>query len=229
MKRALLRIMEKDNEMEEKKTVLALFDFDGTMISGDSIVSFLKFALKRKDLSLPGYLKGCFFGVLYVLKIIGSCRAKSASMKFYHALPAEKRQALDKTFAAQLLKGVYPGARETLAVHKREGRHTVLVSASTENYMRHVADGLGFDGLLCTPLEKDGSILHNCHGAEKVKRIEKYLEERHLRPDFSLSFAYGDSRGDLPMLRLCGHPVIANGKRALLKAAPDLPRENWKK
>ena len=214
--------------MEEKKISLALFDFDGTMISGDSIVAFLGFALKRKDISLAGYLKGCFFGALYVLKIIGSRQAKSASMKFYHTLNAEKKQALDKAFAESLLNRVYPGARKTLEQHKSEGAHTLLVSASTENYMRYVAEGLGFDGLLCTPVERDGSILHNCHGAEKVRRIEKYLEEKQIKPDFSASFAYGDSRGDLPMLRLCGHPIIANGKKALLKAAPDLSRVEWK-
>jgi phosphoserine phosphatase len=38
----------------------------------------------------------------------------------------------------------------------------------------------------------------NCHGQEKVRRIL----EKHVISDYAEIYAYGDSRGDLPMMEL---------------------------
>lgn len=214
--------------MEEKKISLALFDFDGTMIRGDSIVPYLAFARRRGDVSLFGYLKGCLFGAMFALKIIDGEEAKRKALSFYQHLPPEKRQALDRSFAEEnLLPRVYPKAKETLQMHQKAGQHTLLVSASTENYMQYVAKALFFDALLSTKMDEQGRVKTNCHGEEKVRRIRAYLSEQKIQPDFSQSFAYGDSKGDLPMLSLCGHPVQINGKRKLHKAAPDMEKEKW--
>ena len=58
--------------------------------------------------------------------------------------------------------------------------------------------------------------------------MREWLKERGLEADFDASFAYGDSKSDLPLLRLCGHPVLVNPKRALGRKAPDMQRVKWK-
>ena len=114
------------------------------------------------------------------------------------------------------------------ALYDDEGKLLVLVSASTENYMRFVADTLGFDTVLCTPIEADGTIRRNCKGEKKTQRIKDWLAENGLTADFPSSFAYGDSKSDLPMLRLVGHPVQVNPKKALRELAPEMNLIHWK-
>lgn len=214
--------------MDEKKIPLALFDFDGTMIRGDSIVPFLSHARKRGAVGMMGYLKGCFCGGLFVLHLMDGGKAKKKALSFYQHLDDECQKSLDQSFAEQyLLPKVYKKAKDTVSEHKKNGLHTILVSASTENYMQYVYERLGFSALICTKMDEKGRVMKNCHGAEKVIRIEEYLQSQGIHPDFSVSFAYGDSRGDLPMLKLCGHPVKVNPKKALQKAAPEMEEACW--
>ena len=104
----------------------------------------------------------------------------------------------------------------------------MLVTASTENYMRFAAEALGFSALLATPLNPDGTVGENCKGEEKPRRIRDWLRQQGLEADFAASYAYGDSKSDLPMLLLCGHPVQVNPKKALRKAAPEMDSEIWR-
>lgn len=209
------------------ETALALFDFDGTMIPGDSIVPFMLFAFRRGDMGLLALLRACGKGLQFKLGLKSGGDMKRAALSFYRGLSCDGRQALDRAFAEKIEKKVYPKARAALSMHKKAGRTVVLVSASTENYMQYVAKALGVDGLLCTPVDENGLVGENCHGEEKVKRIRRWAEENQLAVDFAASYAYGDSRGDLPMLRLCGHGTLVNAGAALKKMAPDLMTEDW--
>jgi len=206
---------------------LALFDFDGTMIPGDSIVPFMLFAFRRGDMGLFALLRACGKGLQFKLGLKSGGDMKREALAFYQGLSCQRRQALDKAFAEKIEKKVYPKARAALSMHKKAGRMVVLVSASTENYMRYVAEMLGADGLLCTPVDESGRVGENCHGEEKVRRIRRWMDAEKLPVDLQASYAYGDSRGDLPMLRLCGHGTLVNAGAALKKAAPDLMTEKW--
>lgn len=212
----------------EQKAILALFDFDGTMISGDSIVPFILFARWRGDMGWGQFFRACWQGMQFKIGLKTGGEMKKSALSFYRGLSPQRRDALDRAFAEKIEKQVYSKARAVLATHKRAGRMTVLVSASTENYMRYVSELLGFDALICTPVDEEGRVGENCRGEEKVKRIRKWIGENRLAVDFSASFAYGDSKGDLPMLRLCDRGTMVNAKASLKKAAPDLPKETWK-
>ena len=77
------------------------------------------------------------------------------------------------------------------------------------------------------PQEVMERVRGNCKGEEKVKRIQNWLASKNIQPDYAASFAYGDSKSDLPMLRLVGHPVQVNPKKKLKKAAPDMDTVSW--
>lgn len=216
-------------EENRRRVSLALFDFDGTLLPGDSIISYLGFSLRRGALSPGEYARLCGAGAAYALGFAGDHRVKSRALRFWREMTPEGREALDRAFAQDvLLPRVYPRARACLEEHRRAGRTLLLVTASTRNYMQYAADGLGFSGLLATEFQADGTLGENCKGEEKPRRIYAWLKERGLEGDFAASWAYGDSESDLPMLRLCGHSFLVNpGKRAV-KAAPDMQRLNWK-
>ena len=216
--------------MDSPARTLALFDFDGTLIRGDSIGPYLRLALRLKAISLGEYCAVTLQTLRYLAGGLSDEQIKTRALRFRGGLSPERRDALDRAFAQEcLLTSVYPSGLACLRRHQEAGAIVALVSASTENYMRFVAEGLGVDELLCTPVMEDGSVQRNCKGEEKVRRVREWVRQSGLFVDFSASYAYGDSKSDLPMLRLCGHPVQVNPKRALRRAAPDMPRVIWTK
>ena len=222
------KAMKGDQALDAEKRALAIFDFDGTMIKGDSIVAYVKTAARRKK--VPAWRLG-LLGLLalpYYMGFLTDERYKQIALSFYGKLTPGEQAELDCAFAGEdLLPRVYGMAQIRLEERKKEGCLCLMVSASTENYMRLVSRALGFDALLCTPLGGDGKIGRNCKGDEKARRLREYLEKNGIAADFASSYAYADGKSDLPILCLCGRAVQVNPKRALRKAAPGMAYERW--
>ena len=209
---------------------LALFDFDGTLIKGDSILAFIRLGRRLKAFSSLEYAAICFTGLRYLVKNISAEQAKARALRFLTQLSPDRKMALEMAFALEcLLPAVYPEARAEIQRCREEGKLPVLLSASTENYMQHIAPALGFEALLCTSLSQDGRLGPNCKGQEKINRLNQWLLEKQIQPDWASSSAYGDSLSDLPMLQSVGYPVLVNPKKKLLKAAPEMPLVKWGK
>ena len=214
--------------MKEMRS-FAFFDFDGTLIPGDSIVAFVCYARKRGFMPRKEFFRALLAAAGYLLGMVSAADSKTAALRFRMRLSPADREALDRDFVRDcLLPRVYLQGKACLDLHRQAGRETVLVTASTENYMRFAAEALGFSALLATPLNPDGAVGENCRGEEKPRRIRDWLRQQGLEADFAASFAYGDSKSDLPMLLLCGHPVQVNPKKALRKAAPEMDSEIWR-
>ena len=93
----------------------------------------------------------------------------------------------------------------------------VMVSASPDIYLRRVSAQLGFDALICTEMEVEGEgdnarltgrmKTPNCHGGQKVVRLRAWAAERFGAAGLegATLYAYGDTSGDKPMLRLARH------------------------
>ncbi|MBR3017454.1 MAG: HAD family hydrolase [Clostridia bacterium] len=215
--------------LRETTVSLALFDFDGTLIPGDSVAFYLRFARKKRAVNTGEFIRALWAAVKYAMKRMSDADSKSVALTFRKRHDPKYLDELDKEFVSQvLLPKIYAEGKERISQHRREGKILVLVSASTENYMRYVAESLGFDVLLATPIESDGTVKRNCKGDMKPRRVEAWLKESGLTADFPVSWAYGDSKSDLPMLRLAGHPVQVNPKKALQKLAPEMEKVIWK-
>lgn len=209
---------------------LALFDFDGTMAPGDSIVAYLRVARRLGALSKKEYGRIGRCAIKWLLGGMDDRAFKERALRFRIGLPYARREALDQCFAQDvLLPTVYPAARACLEKRRAEGCLTLLVSASTEHYMRYIAWALGFDGLLCTQVSAEGQVGPNCKGEEKCNRVRTYLAEQGVEADFAASYAYGNGKSDAPMLAMCGHPVLINARLGLKLRFPKAPRESWAK
>ena len=207
---------------------LAIFDFDGTMIRGDSIVSYLFFAKKEGLLSAGRLAWAGLSACLFRLRLTAAGRAKSAALAFRKGVPAEKLDDLDRAFARELLKKVYQDALSAMNERKRQGDTVILLTASTDHYMRYVAEGLPVDRLICSETDRDGRVLRNMRGSEKVAALNEAVSSMPEKPDWSASCAFGDSASDLQLLRLTGHPFLVNpGKKALKRAGGTVPVLHW--
>lgn len=190
---------------------IAFFDFDGTVTNKDTLLEFIRFS--KGD--IPCYLGFALNGpwlVAYRLKLISNQAAKERILAwFFRNTPlAEFQQACD-SFAARALPGlIRPKALREIGELRDKGFSIVIVSASPENWIRTWAENIGA-GLLATRLETrdekqarlTGRILgHNCHGNEKVRRIDQAFD----LDSFDEIYAYGDTSGDKPMLALAHHP-----------------------
>lgn len=194
---------------------LALFDFDGTLTRGDSLLPFLRFhcgALR--------YAAGLAWAspalAAYALRVMRNDVAKEHLLRrMLSGQAIEAVRASGAAFAAQRLPSMLrPDTMARLAEHRARGDACVLVSASLDAYLGPWAGAQGFAAVLCSSLDTtaEGQVtgrLHggNCFGAAKVERVRRWLDGR--QPERVV--AYGDSAGDAQMLAFAhdGHWVGA--------------------
>lgn len=190
---------------------VAFFDFDGTLTTGDTLMPFLKFVVGTPTyyakLALVSPVLAAYFA-----KLLRNDIAKQIVLKQYLAGYhiddlSERGQRFSDEVIPTMLR---PEGMERLRWHQEQGHECVLVSASMDVYLNAWAKSEGFSEVICTALEKDdngyvsGSIQgENCHGEEKVRRIIS-SNFRKRKP----AFAYGDSKGDVPMLQHADHGFI---------------------
>ena len=147
---------------------VAVFDFDGTVIRGDSVVALLLYARKRKAIPLSGLIRAALYGLAYRVKLTDALTAKARSHAFLADMPAKEREDFLRAFARTLADRAYPQAVEQMRRHRAAGDMVMICSASCACYMRYVSELLGADALLCTPSEPDGRVRGpNCRGEEK--------------------------------------------------------------
>jgi phosphoserine phosphatase len=85
------------------------------------------------------------------------------------------------------------------------------------------------DDVICSGLEiKDGVYTGYpsgtfCFGEEKVNRLNSYCAEKKINP--AVTWYYGDSIADFPVLKSAGNPVCVDPDKKLLREAI---KRNWK-
>jgi len=203
------------------KRTVAAFDFDGTLTSGGSVLPFLVavrgfWPVLRAVVALsPMLLRSAVLG--------GSAADAAKEKLFTRLLGGLPLRAVDErsvTFAERhLARPLRQDARLRLQWHQRQGHHVVIVSASPECYVRRAGEILGVDAVLATRLAVGGGGLltgnyegKNCRGAEKYARLVVHLRANGLLgggDDQPELWAYGNSRGDLRLLRAADHGIDA--------------------
>ncbi len=197
---------------EVSPPVIAAFDFDGTLTRRDTLLPFLIRSLGWSKF-LGALILSSPWLAAYALRLMSNHRAKARLLKVTLAgLSKVEAEQQAQRFADHYLSAQWqPWAMAQLREHQAKGHHCVIVSASPGVYLHAVAASLGVDAVLCTEMDLlDGHYTGtmatpNCHGEQKVIRLQAWLRDT-LPPDAKpVIHAYGDTRGDLPMLRLADH------------------------
>ena len=183
---------------------LALFDFDGTITTKDSLADFIQYAVGR-----PAYymalLKLSPMLAAYMLKLIPNHIAKEKFIAyFFKEWSVEKFQRLAEQYSLEKIDDITRlKAMQRIKWHQDQGQKVIIVSASIECWLKPWCDKHHID-LIATRLEvKDHKLTgkfatKNCHGIEKTNRIRARYD---LYKD-SIIYAYGNSPGDKEMLHL---------------------------
>ena len=186
---------------------IAFLDFDGTITTKDTLLEFIKFSKGSLGFYL-GFLLNSPWLIAYRIKIISNQAAKQRVLTwFFRRTPLDTFQDTCNRFAATTLPGlIRPKALKEIRLLHDKGVEVVIVSASPANWLQPWTDQLGA-ALLATRLETRGDSParltgkiqdRNCHGEEKVRRIR----ESYDLSAYDRILAYGDSKGDKPMLAL---------------------------
>ncbi len=187
---------------------VAAFDFDGTLTKGGSVFEFLaavsgRPAVLRAAASLTPRLA-------HAALVSGTVADETKETLFERVLggvgAALVEQVAAEFASRHLAAHVRPEVRRRLDWHRGRGDKVVVVSASPDAYVRVAAERLAADGAIATLLEVDGAGRltgryqgANCRGEEKIRRLRLWMADADVE-DATL-WAYGNSRGDLRMLR----------------------------
>lgn len=182
---------------------IAAFDFDGTLIAGDSFLMFARHALPMGRL-----VKAAFQAVPVILRwktgLIGSSKAKELIFGyFFRNYKVNDLKAKAESFIAKLDKRANPEVMAEL--QKRTASmewDCIIISASQGFWIRPWAERHRVSLVIATEAQVTGNRLTgrfstpNCKGEEKVRRLlEAYpdLEDHYLE-------CWGNAPDDLPLL-----------------------------
>ncbi len=208
---------------------LAIFDFDGTMISGDSIIRYTAYAMRRGYEPWRNIIPRLWQGLKAVCGLMSATEGKSRALSFLARMSREEQNEFNRAFCRDILMPrIFPKALERMEAHRREGLYILLVSASPDAYISHLKDLLPVDAIIASPTDERGRVSSSTRGEEKARRVREWAAAQDTQIDWAGSFSYGNSANDLPVMRLTGHPVCVNPSRRMKKLAPDLPAEQWK-
>lgn len=183
---------------------IAFFDFDGTITTKDTMLELIKFQ-KGKLAFFVGFLLNAPFLVAYKLRVISNQLAKEKVMTyFFKDMPFAVFQSACDDFSDKVLPlFIRAGAGEEIDKLQQQGFEIVVVSASAENWIRKWCEKSGIK-VIATQFEilndaLTGNIAgNNCHGIEKVRRINLACN----LSQYDEIYCYGDTSGDKPMLAL---------------------------
>ena len=210
--------------------LIALFDFDGTLIKKDSMVLFFLRYFKISLRNMPKLARLFYETIKYFLKVYSQKQFKEIYINLILRSSRYKdRNELFDDFSDFLLGLIFESAKKKISEFNNNGYKTILQSASPDLYLKKVGRELGFSELICTKMVYGNNRVAvsslNCYGKNKIKM----LLQRHEgdKVDWKRSYCYSDSESDRKLLSLFGNPYIVNNAR-FGKKAPEFRSVMWK-
>jgi len=206
----------------------AIFDLDGTLISGTSSESiFVKYLFKKGEISLTDI----FRTFLKFFENMGPWNKMVLQNKYYlkGGSPEKFRQIADECFFNRVDRLISKDMIRIIRYHRDKGDLLIIISG-TLNFILDVFNRrLSFDDKKGTDLEvKDGEFtgrISGIHprGHDKVVVLEEFIKKYQI--DLANSTVYANHFTDRLIMEKVGNPVAVNPDRNLLKYAKN---RRWK-
>jgi phosphoserine phosphatase len=193
--------------VDAKKIVV--FDFDGTLYSGDSLIDFCLFYYRKKPLRLWYVIIQGFGFVGWKTRSITTTQFKSLFVGFLRADSEVEVLRLAQLFWLTNRK-FKPQILKEFAQWKKQDVTLSIVSASPYLFLHPLIRHLGADVILGTtliPTKKRHRIHENCRGDIKIKRLNDHFGAFHLLA------AYSDNEDDLPLLKMAQTGYFVKGEK----------------
>jgi len=207
--------------MTTDKTILAIFDFDGTLTTGHLWVGIARHHRKFKVKRL-----GLYLYLFSHLPLWLAAKAKLYSEEKNRAKWGEDLPVLFRGFSTgeanktfQWIADNYfmplmrPNLLAEIKEHQKQGHKVMVLSGMFTDFLNVVGQRIGVDYVVGTRLEVvndrySGCIVGPlCFGENKAAFLNEFIQEKRLNVDLQQSWAYADSIYDLSVFRAVGKPV----------------------
>ncbi len=189
---------------------VAVFDFDSTLVKGDSLWPFL--------VAVAGWPQAIVSLLAALLRLTFRLRSRTDARTYikdqllWMVLAGQRESDLARAVARMRRwpRWIAPSLR-ALKEHYAAGHHIVIASGGLDIYLPALLKNVPYHALICTEMEVvNGTVTGrsstgNCVRASKAARVARYLKSLGPLED---SWAYGNLPHDLPMMRLVQHRVI---------------------
>jgi len=197
-------------------STIVVFDFDHTLIEGDSFWNFLSLIA-----GWPHTILALIGGVGQLA--LGRLKSKhdpqfADHRTFLKAHLLERlvtgRKLADLPRAVETLRQRLrwkESVRTSLQEHHAAGHHVVIASGGLDLYLVELLQDVPHHGVICTQIGvADGTITGamvngNCVRLRKAELVAEYLQQHG---PFAESWGYGNLPHDLPMLELVKHRIV---------------------
>ena len=211
------------------RTTAAFFDFDGTLIAGYSVASFLRRRVISGDMpprEILGQLLAIWqYGIQQadfedvLVQSAAALRGTSAA-----AIEEVSREVYEKDLSGN----IYPESRALVDAHLAKGHTVIIVSSATQYQVQHVAAEMGVEHVLCTRLDvSDGALTGEivppiCYGEGKLAAAREFASQHRI--SLNRSYFYADGSEDIPLLEAVGFPRPVNPDEEL---ANESAQQGW--
>lgn len=209
------------------KNIGAFFDIDGTIFRDSLMTANFKKLLKYEIISNKTYYKdvydieklwsrryGQYDDYITTISTVYAENLKGVNMDFLNFIA-------DKTIEDSY-EDIYKYSRARLNFHKEAGHLIFFISGSPDFLVSRMAkkyNAAAYRGTNYIPDENNnfsGEISMMWNSENKYIAMQELLAEYNI--DLEKSYAYGDTNGDISMLKLVGNPIAINPTKELLAA-----------
>lgn len=207
----------------------AFFDYDGTVITGYSASTFYSKRLKDFDIGLPELAKTLLLSMrgIHTEEDFGAL-LELAGNAWKDKTEEEMEKLGKKLFTSEIAGKLHTEVWEIVEAHRAMGHTVVLASSATRFQVEPMAQAIGADHVLCTPLEAIDGVLTGKTGGTPLwgnNKAQAVIElARSKGIDLHASFGYSNGDEDVPFLCAVGHPMAVQPDKGLREESE---RRGW--
>jgi len=200
------------------KTLLAVFDFDGTLLDGASPVRLVRSLMARGIMPFSTGLKVARWAMRYKMRL--PVRQEEVRGYVFNSLSAlsadEVHDLMVELYRSELKPLLKEEGLATIEAVRNEGKRIALVSASFRPIINEIARDLQTDFFVCTEMEiKNGFYTGNVankppEGIQKLLQLREKADELYGEGNWILDKAYGDHFSDLHILSASINPFAVD-------------------
>ena len=207
------------------KNIAAFFDIDGTLFRNSLMIQHFKKLIKYEVIDPSIWYNK-------IKPVYEEWEKRYGDFEHYLETLAEvyieQLKGVNKSYiefiASQVINVsgdmVYKYSRDQIEWHKKQGHKVFFISGSPDFLVSKMAEKYGVTECKGTAYLVDeennftGEIIKMWNSENKQKTLDEFLKRYDV--DLENSYAYGDTVGDLSMLKMVGNPIAINPNREFL-------------
>lgn len=218
----------------EKPVEIAVFDFDGTSIEGNSPVILVRHLHREGLLKKRVLTRILLWAMAYKLRLPqDESWVRGAVFSSFEGKPQSEVDAYLERFYDEHIDRLFrKSADEEIARHRACGREVWAVTATFEPIIRRCVQTHGFTRQYSTRMRTDENGCYTCavdgwpvEGIEKYNIVRRKADELYGPGNWVVTHAYGDHHSDVPVLTLAEEPCAVTPDRPLRRRAKN---EGWR-